>query len=184
MILSISGLGTGCGDRIPPSRSVLPSRILPTADVPTIDQSTAGWIFTTLLLISNTCIAATSARSCTLVQIQSRSGNTSHLPNMEPPQGPLRICLGQDCGHTKEVERSTHWPQLWHPNTRFLPHSSTLNSTRYKRLLVQMRLNIAAAQLTHMKVTYLRVSLKQKPQGVKGQRRVHPLLLRQIGRNK
>src|SRR6185295_5727483 len=52
---------------------------------------------------------------------------------MAPPQGPLRSCLGQDCGQAYAVVGRAHWAHMRQPNRRLLVfcsiHVNALYST-------------------------------------------------------
>ena len=57
------------------------------------------------------------SQACT--QTQRISGLTSQCPFARtPPQGPLRICLGQFIGQDMPVALSTHLPHIWQSNRK------------------------------------------------------------------
>ena len=61
-------------------------------------------------------------------------GMTSQCPSARtPPQGPLRIVLGQFIGHDMPVSLSAHWPHIWQSKSTPLTARSTRATGRSSR---------------------------------------------------
>ncbi len=63
-------------------------------------------------------------------QMHGRSGKTSHLPFIEPPHGPFRICFGQRMGHVSPVDLRTHCPHIEQSNSGTLANCSPTSTRR------------------------------------------------------